>query len=46
VRDWLEQAQVNGKPWNKKAPAPPLPPDVIAQSAAQYARAADALMHG
>ena len=44
VRDWLEQAQVNGKPWNKKSPAPALPPDVVAQSAAQYGRAAEALM--
>jgi phosphoribosylaminoimidazole-succinocarboxamide synthase len=44
VRDWLEQSQVDGQPWNKKAPAPALPPDVVAQSAAQYSRAAEALM--
>ncbi len=25
VRDWLEQAKVNGKPWDKTAPAPRLP---------------------
>ena len=31
VRDWLERASVDGKPWNKKAPAPSLPPDVVAQ---------------
>ena len=22
LRDWLEAAQVDGQPWNKKAPAP------------------------
>ena len=25
VRDWLEQATVDGQPWGKKAPAPALP---------------------
>lgn len=39
VRDWLEQARVNGQPWNKKAPAPPLPADVIAGTAAKYQEA-------
>jgi len=39
VRDWLEAAQVDGQPWNKRAPAPKLPPDVAAQSAARYAEA-------
>ena len=39
VRDWLEQARVGGQPWNKKAPAPALPPDVIAKTAAKYREA-------
>ena len=39
IRDWLEAAQVDGKPWNKRAPAPRLPADVAAASAARYANA-------
>jgi phosphoribosylaminoimidazole-succinocarboxamide synthase len=39
VRDWLEQATVNGQPWGKKAPAPALPADVIANTAAKYREA-------
>ena len=39
VRDWLESARVNGAPWNKKAPAPPLPADVIDKTAAKYREA-------
>jgi phosphoribosylaminoimidazole-succinocarboxamide synthase len=39
VRDWLEQAQVDGRPWNKKAPAPALPADVIAKTADKYREA-------
>jgi phosphoribosylaminoimidazole-succinocarboxamide synthase len=39
VRDWLEQARVNGQPWNKKAPAPTLPPEVIEKTAAKYREA-------
>jgi phosphoribosylaminoimidazole-succinocarboxamide synthase len=31
VRDWLET-----QPWNKKAPAPALPPDVLEQTSAKY----------
>ena len=34
VRDWLEQ-----QPWNKKAPAPRLPADIIARTAAKYREA-------
>lgn len=44
VRDWLEQASVEGKPWNKRAPAPPLPPEVIAQTAKRYRDALDRLL--
>lgn len=39
LRDWLEQAQVGGQPWNKQAPAPALPADVIEQTAAKYREA-------
>ncbi|HEV7912378.1 MAG TPA: phosphoribosylaminoimidazolesuccinocarboxamide synthase [Albitalea sp.] len=39
VRDWLEQARVDGKPWGKKAPAPPLPVEVIEKTAAKYREA-------
>lgn len=39
VRDWLEQARVNGQPWNKQAPAPALPPEVIEKTAAKYREA-------
>jgi phosphoribosylaminoimidazole-succinocarboxamide synthase len=39
VRDWLEGVRIDGKPWNKRAPAPPLPADVIARTAAKYLEA-------
>ncbi len=39
VRDWLEQVQINGKPWNKTPPAPRVPNDVIAKTAAKYQEA-------
>jgi phosphoribosylaminoimidazole-succinocarboxamide synthase len=39
VRDWLETAQVNGKPWGKTAPAPALPAHVIEKTAAKYREA-------
>ncbi|WP_077036712.1 phosphoribosylaminoimidazolesuccinocarboxamide synthase [Pelomonas sp. KK5] len=39
VRDWLEQARVDGKPWGKTAPAPALPDEVIAKTAAKYQEA-------
>jgi phosphoribosylaminoimidazole-succinocarboxamide synthase len=34
VRDWLET-----QPWNKKAPAPPLPADVLRQTSEKYREA-------
>ena len=43
VRDWLEQAQVGGKPWDKTAPAPRLPTEVIAKTAAKYREALERL---
>ena len=43
LRDWLEQAQVDGRPWGKTAPAPKLPDEVIAQTAAKYREAMERL---
>lgn len=43
VRDWLEQVRVDGKPWDKTPPAPHLPQDVIARTAAKYREALDRL---
>ena len=39
LRDWLETAQVDGRPWKKTAPAPTLPPQVVRETAARYAEA-------
>jgi phosphoribosylaminoimidazole-succinocarboxamide synthase len=39
LRDWLETAQVAGKPWSKTPPAPHLPHDVIENTAAKYREA-------
>ncbi|MDL2337361.1 MAG: phosphoribosylaminoimidazolesuccinocarboxamide synthase [Pseudomonadota bacterium] len=39
VRDWLEQAVVDGAPWNKQAPAPALPASVVVATAAKYREA-------
>jgi len=39
VRDWLETAMVEGKPWPKTAPAPALPVDVIEKTAEKYREA-------
>jgi phosphoribosylaminoimidazole-succinocarboxamide synthase len=39
VRDWLETAMVDGKPWPKTAPAPALPVDVIDKTAQKYREA-------
>jgi len=33
VRDWLEAVRIDGQPWGKTAPAPPLPAEVIARTA-------------
>ena len=43
VRDWLEQAQVDGKPWDKTPPSPRVPNDVIAKTAAKYQEALERL---
>jgi phosphoribosylaminoimidazole-succinocarboxamide synthase len=39
LRDWLETAQVDGAPWNKTAPAPVLPQEVITLTADKYQEA-------
>ena len=43
LRDWLETATVDGKPWGKTAPAPQLPAEVIAGTAAKYQEALETL---
>ena len=43
VRDWLEQAQVDGKPWDKTPPAPRVPNAVIEKTAAKYQEALERL---
>ena len=39
LRDWLETAQVDGKPWAKSPPPPTLPQAVIEGTAAKYREA-------
>ena len=39
LRDWLETATIGGVRWDKTAPAPHLPKDVIARTAAKYQEA-------
>ncbi|WP_028602901.1 phosphoribosylaminoimidazolesuccinocarboxamide synthase [Ottowia thiooxydans] len=43
LRDWLEQAQVDGKPWAKSPPAPTLPQAVIEGTAGKYREAMERL---
>ena len=43
IRDWLEQARVDGRPWNKRSPPPPLPQDVIERTVAKYREALERL---
>ena len=44
VRDWLDAVRINGKPWDKTPPAPRLPDEVIAKTAAKYQEALTRLM--
>jgi phosphoribosylaminoimidazole-succinocarboxamide synthase len=39
LRDWLDTAQVDGAPWDKTAPAPVLPSEVISLTADKYQEA-------
>ncbi|HSV46484.1 MAG TPA: phosphoribosylaminoimidazolesuccinocarboxamide synthase [Ramlibacter sp.] len=43
VRDWLEQVRIDGRPWDKTPPAPRLPQEVIAKTAAKYREALERL---
>jgi len=45
LRDWLEQAEVNGKAWDKKAPAPTIPLQVSLSTAEGY-KSAVAIIRG
>lgn len=36
VRDWLESIQIDGSPWNKQAPAPDLPNEIIEKTYQKY----------
>ncbi len=44
LRDWLETAQVAGKPWDKTPPAPRLPQEVIDRTSAKYREALERLL--
>ena len=44
LRDWLEQAEVDGRPWNKSAPPPRLPAEVVERTAAKYREALEHLL--
>jgi phosphoribosylaminoimidazole-succinocarboxamide synthase len=39
VRDWLERVRIDGVAWNKRAPAPRLPLEVIDRTAERYREA-------
>ena len=43
LRDWLEQVQVDGAGWDKRAPAPRMPDTVAYSTASKYAEAASQL---
>jgi len=36
LRDWLEAVRVSGRPWNKQAPAPEIPAQVISETQERY----------
>jgi len=36
LRDWLESNKWMGKPWPKVAPPPPIPPEILVQTAQRY----------
>lgn len=43
VRDWLEGFRLDGKPWDKKPPPPPLPLEVRMATSARYREALERL---
>ena len=44
VRDWLESVRIDGQPWNKRPPAPPMPVEITRRTAEQYTVAMQRLM--
>ena len=44
LRDWLESVRVDGVAWDKKAPAPEVPEDVVANTEMNYRRAISAII--
>ena len=44
VRDWLENVRIDGRPWNKSAPAPRLSSDVVIRTASKYREALQRLL--
>ena len=41
VRDWLETVRIDGRPWNKTAPAPQMPVTIIEATGRKYREAQD-----
>ena len=39
LRDWLESVQVDGRPWDKRPPAPVIPVEVAEMTASRYVEA-------
>ena len=44
LRDWLESVQVQGKPWNKQAPAPRMPEGIALNTSQRYKTALQLLI--
>jgi phosphoribosylaminoimidazole-succinocarboxamide synthase len=44
LRDWLEAVRVDGRPWDKRAPAPRIPAEVVQRTLDRYRAAATALL--
>jgi phosphoribosylaminoimidazole-succinocarboxamide synthase len=44
LRDWLEKVRIDGRPWNKRAPAPTLSTSVIVQTGERYSTALATLL--
>ena len=43
VRDWLESVRIDGQPWNKRPPAPPMPAELVKKTAERYLSALERL---
>ena len=44
LRDWLETATVEGAAWNKRAPAPDIPPGIISATSENYRAAISSII--